>query len=480
MADEKKGIQFLPLLRKVYFSRNVVTKLAIGLALTVILAFLFPRGEAIELDYKVGGIWAQKDLIAPFSFPILRDDREYTKDVEDAKAKVLEVFERDTVEAESQLVHLNDFFKKLSDVLKLRDAYRRDVRKRLPTGNADSAAFAAAAGALEIPFTDKEWDVLDGIAAAGRLKEMSQYLTASIRDYLRTGILDRNKNTLSHAEIAVRRGTTEQVVPRARLYDQTDIVSLLDQELRSRYKADNSAAGIAYKIGLMHVLPNIKYSRAATAQAITAAADQVPRTVGFVQENERVVSKHERITPDIKLRLDSLRRAKAERGPEADTPSQLFGTILHVTLVVMLFGIYLFHFRKGIFTSNRKLTLIALLILLEGLFAYLTRELDINAPIEYLIFVPVASMLLTIIFDSRVGFYGTVIVAFVVAGIRGNDYSIALVSLVGGALSVYSVRDMKNRTQIFRSLGFIFLGLALPLSRSASSVSRPCPSSLSS
>jgi hypothetical protein len=292
---------------------------------------------------------------------------------------------------------------------------------------------------------------------------MSLYLTASIRDYLRTGILDRNKNTLSHAEIAVRRGTTEQVVPRARLYDQTDIVTLLDQELRSRYKSDNSAAGIAYKIGLMHVLPNIKYSRAATAQAITAAADQVPRTVGFVQENERVVSKHERITPDIKLRLDSLRRAKAERGPEADTPSQLFGTILHVTLVVMLFGIYLFHFRKGIFTSNRKLTLIALLILLEGLFAYLTRELDINAPIEYLIFVPVASMLLTIIFDSRVGFYGTVIVAFVVAGIRGNDYSIALVALVGGALSVYSVRDMKNRTQIFRSLGFIFLGLGLAI-----------------
>ena len=69
-------------------------------------------------------------------------------------------------------------------------------------------------------------------------------------------------------------------------------------------------------------------------------------------------------------------------------------------------------------------------------------------------------MLLTIIFDSRVGFYGTVIIAFVVAGIRGNDYSIALASMVAGALSVYSVRDMKNRTQLFRSLGFIFTGYA--------------------
>jgi membrane-associated HD superfamily phosphohydrolase len=87
-------------------------------------------------------------------------------------------------------------------------------------------------------------------------------------------------------------------------------------------------------------------------------------------------------------------------------------------------------------------------------------ELNVTTPIEYLIAVPAASMLLTIIFDSRVGFYGTVIIAFVVAGIRGNDYSVALASMVAGALSVYSVRDMKNRTQLFRSLGFIFVGYA--------------------
>jgi hypothetical protein len=72
-------------------------------------------------------------------------------------------------------------------------------------------------------------------------------------------------------------------------------------------------------------------------------------------------------------------------------------------------------------------------------------------------------MLLTIFFDSRVGFYGTVILSFIVAGIWGNDYGIALASLVAGALSVYTVRDMKNRTQIFHSLGFIFLGYGLAI-----------------
>jgi putative nucleotidyltransferase with HDIG domain len=104
-----------------------------------------------------------------------------------------------------------------------------------------------------------------------------------------------------------------------------------------------------------------------------------------------------------------------------------------------------------------------LLLVLEGFFAYLTRELDVNAPIEFLIFVPAASMLLTIVFDSRVGFYGTVIIALLVAGIRGNDYAVALASIISGALAVYTVRDMRNRSQIFRSLGFIFLGYALSI-----------------
>jgi len=94
---------------------------------------------------------------------------------------------------------------------------------------------------------------------------------------------------------------------------------------------------------------------------------------------------------------------------------------LHASIVVGLYAIYLYLFRKRIFNNNRRLALIALLIVMEGFFAYMSRELDVTTPIEYLIVVPAASMLLTIIFDSRVGFYGTVIIAFVVAGIRGND-----------------------------------------------------------
>jgi putative nucleotidyltransferase with HDIG domain len=460
MLEEKPRIELSKYFRAGWFSQSTLIKALIAVALTAALALLFPRGESIDLDYKVGAVWARKDLIAPFSFPILRDEREYARDVEEAKKKVYDVFERDSSASEAQPASIDSLFARLQDALEVRALIHKGGHRRSP---ADSARFSSLASTLDIPFSDTEWDALSSLASSGRLKDMRSTVGAAARKYLRTGILDRPKSAIAREEIALRRGTQEEILPVARLLDEGDLHAVLERELIDRYGSDNDAVGLAYKIGVMHVRPNVRFSTAATNQALAAAADQIPRTVGYVQENERVVSKHERITQDTRLKLESLRRTRAERGPGSDNPLQEIGTVIHVAIIVMLYGLYLAFFRKGIASSNRKLALIALLFLLEGVFAYLTREIDVNAPLEFLILVPVASMLLTIIFDSRVGFYGTVLIAFIVAGIRGNDYSVALASLVAGALAVYTVRDMKNRTQIFRSLGFIFLGYALAI-----------------
>ena len=72
-------------------------------------------------------------------------------------------------------------------------------------------------------------------------------------------------------------------------------------------------------------------------------------------------------------------------------------------------------------------------------------------------------MLITIIFDSRVGFYSTVIMVLISGALRGNDYTFAVMNLFACALSVYTVRDIKNRSQIFRSFLFIFIGYVVSI-----------------
>ena len=67
-------------------------------------------------------------------------------------------------------------------------------------------------------------------------------------------------------------------------------------------------------------------------------------------------------------------------------------------------------------------------------------------------------MILTIMFDSRVGFYSTVIITLISGALRGNDYTFMAMNLIAGGIAVYSVRDIKNRSQIFRSFLFILIG----------------------
>ncbi|MBI5472444.1 MAG: HDIG domain-containing protein [Ignavibacteriae bacterium] len=456
MTEERRRTSPWSRIRSIGPTKEIAVKGAIALTLVVLLGLMFPRGEAIEFEYKVGGVWAQDDLYAPFSFPILRDQQEYLKEVDDAKKNVYPVFERIDSLMKVQQLELEKFFARLDEALRV----RKDVARTAAA--ADSARFVQLASQLQVRLFEREWSLLAGLTDR-QINAMRDELLRLTRSYLESGILDTEKRTLSRPQLALRKGTVEELISPDKFLDLNEVATRLDNDLIAFYGRDNDTVDVAHKIGVIHLVPNIRYQEAATEVAEKAAIASVPRTSGFVQEADRIVSKNERITTDIKQKLDSLRKARVEQGGASSGPFQYVGIILHVAIVVFLFGLYLSLFRPRIFSNDRRLAIVALLILMEGFFAHLTRVIPVSGPVEYLIVVPAASMLLTIIFDSRVGFYGTVTIAYLVAGIRGNDYAIGLAALVAGALSVYTVRDVRNRTQIIRSFGFIFLGYVLTI-----------------
>lgn len=440
-------------LRGISVSSDVAIKFVIGAGLVFLVAALFPRGESLESEYRVGAVWPQSDLYAPFSFPILRDPHDYEREVEAAKARVLPVFQRDTRRAEEQLNQVRAFFGQLRETLRRRSAYQHSHAAL------DSARLAEAASQLRLRFFEYEWATLTRLSETS-LAAMEEAVTTLIQSYLEQGVLDVGKTVLRHEELALRRGAVEEIVPVRMFLDQDEAAVRLEKDLRTYYRSESDTLELARKIALVHLVPNVLYDAATTDQALRAAVESVPRTLGVVQEGDRIIGKNERITPETKQKIDSLRKAHHERGSVAVGPLQYLGTALHTALVLAPLTIYLRLFRKRIFQNNRRLSLIALLILMQCFFAYLARELKVVAPLEYLIPVPATSMLLTIIFDSRVGFYGTVVTAYLVGGVRGNDYGVALAALIAGALAVYTVRDIRNRTQIIRSFGFILLGYA--------------------
>ena len=276
-TQQKIGSAFRSLLE----SRERILKLGLFTVLLVGLGLLFPRGESVELEYRVGGVWANKDLIAPFSFPILRDERELARDLDEARRKVHDVYERDTMAAERQLGRLSQFLRQLSEAVALREQYRRSFRRHAATLPEDSARFVKASGQLDIPFTDREWETLASPEGATAFPEIEATLSPLFRSVLTVGLLDSLKGRIRRSEIAVRTGTTEEIVPAGRYYDRNDLLPLLEGQIRRTSRTPTATGQLAYKIGVTFLMPNVRFSEAATLQARLVAEDAVPRTLGF-------------------------------------------------------------------------------------------------------------------------------------------------------------------------------------------------------
>lgn len=226
----------------------------------------------------------------------------------------------------------------------------------------------------------------------------------------------------------------------------------------SSYFKNPELTEIALKIAKLYVYPDYLYNDAETQKILSSVTDAVPKTFGLVRENERIISKHEPINEAAKLKLESYKKIRNEQMGSSDFYLQQSGRFLFVSLMIFLLGIFLFKMRNTIYEDNLKLILISTIILFQCLLSYLSLQLKINYPIEYIIFVPVAAMLLTIIFDSRVAVYAIIIICILVSAVRGGDYDILIPNFAASVLVVYSVRDIKKRSQIFVSMIYILIG----------------------
>ena len=56
-------------------------QIGIIFCLVILISFLFPRGEVLQYSYKLNDI-TREPIIAPFTFPILKNQNDYEKDKE--------------------------------------------------------------------------------------------------------------------------------------------------------------------------------------------------------------------------------------------------------------------------------------------------------------------------------------------------------------------------------------------------------------
>lgn len=424
-------------------------RILIVLVSIILVVMMFPKGESLEFEVSVGSIWIQDDLIASKTFEVLKDPEDYSRELEQAAESVnpIFVFNKDveTKQVDSLKSYNTRLVSMFDDIL---DENNPQISN--PTFLTDDG--------FRRLLNLRRQENLIGSKRNVRLNEVFR-ISEQITDRIyRRGLLNRSINEIRKDSLTLREGKFEREVAKRNYLDDEAAKNFIQLFVRNNLSTTEEIQKAVEEYVYHFVKPNIIYSEQLTNEAIGRAKNKIPRNIGIVNENERIVAKHDRITPETKLKIDSYKIAKGESTGFWGSFAQNIGKFLHIVVILLLFSIYIYLFRKKIYNDNIKVLLLAIVILLISALAYIVQQIVVQAPIEYLILVPAGSMLLTIIFDSRIGFYGTVVMALIAGGLRGNDYAFTVMNIVAGGLAAYTVRDIKNRSQIFRSFLFILLG----------------------
>jgi putative nucleotidyltransferase with HDIG domain len=439
----------MPDLNKLKLADSLKLKIILGLFTVFIIVLMFPKGESIESDVSVGAIWIHDDLIASFSFPIDKDPGVYKKELNDASNSVYPIFLKK--ENISHLVSdsLKSYNTYLSNLLNQSSVDISKINQTFLSTSSFEELLTLRVNEKERNFNNKE-----------NLKQFFADAQIMLNEIYAGNKFAIRSDNLNSDSIAVRFGSYDKIEKTSGFLKIDQVKEMLNNNIYKKvYRKEFESALIEYSTHF--IFPNIVYNFNLTQVEIQQAKENISKYIGIVNENERIIGKHDRVTRDAWLKIKSYKKAKGEKIGLGESFLQTIGKFLHISFLLTIFIIYLFLFRKKIFYDNGKLLLIASNLIFLAFLAFLTNLLSLPVPVYFLIFIPAASMLMTIIFDSRIGFYTTIIFSLVIGALRGNDYSFAAMNIFAGALSVYTVRDIKNRSQIFRSFLFIFLGYAI-------------------
>lgn len=464
MANENR-IKFFHLPEGFNFKTSKTAKLAIGILTIIIISLMLPSYKNIDTEYEVGTIWSKEDLIAPFSFPIYKDDADYEKEKNEAKQSVNLVFDEIQNKNISTSDSLEIFFQNLGRVLK--DAGELEKNNQ---GGLKSTKLEKQISALSSVLSSEDitWLFIlykkENPNTSISFEEFKNVIENAAQENYYNYVINISKDSLRSSKLSIKRENVKAQIPedKSNVIDKNELINMMTERVNNIIK-DTKYLSIAKKIMNAFARENLIYNKELTDLEIQNKIEKIPNTIGIVKANERIVSKHDPINKATKLKLDSYKKVRLEKIGVEDYFVQYVGKILTVLILAILTAFFLYFIRRNLYDDNFKLILISSLIILVCFVAFISLKIVVNAPVEYLIFVSVSSILFTILFDSRLSFYMTIINCFLVASIRGGDYTIAFVSFCGCVLAIFSVQDIKNRSQIFRSFYFMLIGYSISI-----------------
>ncbi|MEX2573348.1 MAG: HDIG domain-containing metalloprotein [Balneolaceae bacterium] len=445
--------------------KSLYFRWVIFLAFLALVVYSLPQTSFRQVEsYSVGEPWRSDNLTAPFTFAPQKSDAEMEEERAQVRVNTPPIFHIDPdvrMETEDEI---ESVFNELQPVL---DSYVQWQRSRQNPGvssSNDSLRFIEEKEQTETGLSESSWETLLEDYASVRMDNGSRQFTGyTIRRLLHSvtsslmdeGLINTSKESIESEEITLRDldQRTERTISLNNAYDLSEARDYAERQLSRQLSAEHAAAGVDLFDRIIRA--NWLFSPSDTQIRLNEALSEISATKGAVAQGQVIIRKGDIVTEETANMLESLAEVRADTASEVERWLRFGGEFIVLIVTTLFFLFYLYLYRKKIFENSAMFLLVFLVLGIVVLTSGIVYGFEQISP--YIVPVAIAPLILTIIFDSRVGLLATITLATITAIFHDNNFEYLIATIMACSFGVFSVRDINKRTQFFVTTPFVVL-----------------------
>lgn len=393
---------------KHYWSSRL-TPMALIIIAVIIIVFFLPRNSGPQFRYDVGKPWMYSSLIAKFDFPIYKTE-EAIKEEKDSITNSFEPYYNydANVEKEQVAKFLSDYKEGIPGVQGNYVAIIADRLHRMyQSGIMDTPEYSVVG-----KDTTKLIRIVNGKTAASTGLDCI-YSTMTAYEQL-----------FSDPKLSVQR----QALQRCNLNE--------------------------------YIRPNLTYDKERSETEITDILSGIPLASGMVLSGQKIIDRGEIVDNYMFRVLNSFEKETRRRSATVTAiPSTIAGQVVFVSMMIILFTMFLWLFRRDYFNKPRSIAMLYVIITLFPVLVSLMMTHNILS--VYVLPFAIAPIFIRMFMDSRTAFTSHVTMTLICAAAVKYQYEFIIVQLVAGLVAIYSLRELSQRAQLFKTAVLVTAGSSL-------------------
>ena len=391
--------------------KDLLYKSLIFIATVSVIVYFLPNEGKFNYQFDINKPWKYGLLQASFDFPIYKNDMQVQKEQDSILATYQPYFHIEK-NAEKEMIE------------RLREDYNKTLRHSLPG------------------------------------TDYIRYIERMLKEMYRNGIIAGNDLTRMEEDSITAIRTVEQNTatsrPVGQLYTVKDAYEYLLNADTTHYKKK-----VLHQCNLNnYITPNLIYDEAKSEAAQKDLLSNISYANGFVLNGQKIIDRGEIVNEQTYNILESLRKEWEKRSDSLQEKRlTLAGQILYVGIFLFCFMVYLDLFRADYYERKGSLSLLFALIVLFPVIA----SVMVSQSLSSIYIVPFAMIpiIVRIFLDSRTAFMAHVTIILLCSITLRFPHEFILLQVVAGMVSIYSLRELSQRSQLLRTALVVFASYAL-------------------